>query len=89
MAVIITAEDLRGFAEEVVKKTVEEVAKAKEPEPTWMSATQVCSRMGVNRSTLWRWGKEGYLPGHKFGNRVRYKESDVCRVEAAEKGGVA
>ena len=88
ISVALTAEDLRLFAQEVAEATVAALNAKNEPDTNWLTAEQVSSLLGVDRSTLWRWNKEGYLPNFKFGNRVRYKESDVCRVQAAEKGEV-
>lgn len=76
---------LDGMITNAIEKALA-ASKAEDVEPTaWLTPTQVCKRLDIDRSTLWRWGKEGYLPGTKFGNRLRYKLSDVERVEAAEK----
>ncbi len=83
MRLILTTDEQ---LERAMIKAIEKVFGNKSAEePIWLSSAQVCERLDVNRSTLWRWSKEGYLPGTKFGNRVRYKLSDVERVETAEK----
>ena len=87
VSVTMTAEDLKEFAQQVAELTIANLNKSNEPVPTWLNPDQVCKRIGINRVTLWRWDKEGYLRGVKFGKRIRYKESDVLRVEEAEKGG--
>ncbi len=87
LSVTLTEEQLKTFAKEVAEATISAMGLIKEEESTWLSSGQVCSRLNITRATLWRWESEGYLPGTRFGRRLRFKESDVCRVEAAEKGG--
>lgn len=89
VSVTITADDLQAFAEAVAEATIKNLQNVTETPEEWLSAKQVCSLLGVDRSTLWRWGKEGYLSGVKFGNRTRYRKCDVDRVTKAEKGGDA
>lgn len=89
ISITMGVDDLREFALSVAQETVKALNHVTEEKIVWLSAEQVCSRLSITRATLWRWGKEEYLCGFKFGNRVRYRESDVMRVEAAEKGGAA
>lgn len=78
-----------GDFEELIKQTVVETVKSfkntGDPTIVWLTPKQVCERLSKDRATLWRWDKEGYLKGHKFGNRVRYRLCDVERVEVAER----
>lgn len=78
-----------GDFEELIKQTVEETVKSfkntVDPTIIWLTPKQVSERLGKDRATLWRWDKEGYLRGHKFGTRVRYRLCDVERVEVAER----
>lgn len=85
VSVTVTAEDLRAFAMEVANQVIFSLDRVSEEETVWLSAEQVAQRLGVTRATLWRWDKMGYLTGTKFGKKVRYKESDVARIEASEK----
>lgn len=89
VSVTMTADDLQAFAEAVAEATIKNLQNVTETPEEWLSSKQVCSLLGVDRSTLWRWGKEGYLSGVKFGNRTRYRKCDVDRVAKAEKGGEA
>lgn len=89
VSVTMTADDLQAFAEAVAEATIKNLQNITETPEEWLSAKQVSRLLGVDRSTLWRWGKEGYLLGVKFGNRTRYRKSDVDRVAKAEKGGDA
>ena len=86
VSVTLTTDDLQDLMKETVKETMRTLNQLKEEEVVWLSADQVCKRLCKDRSTIWKWSKEGYLPLTKFGNRNRYKLSDVERVENAEKG---
>lgn len=89
ISVTMTASDLEAFAQAVAEKTVASINNLNTEPVKWLTPSQVCERLDIDRSTLWRWGKEGYLEGVKFGCRIRYRESDVIRVEVAEKRGEA
>ena len=50
----------------------------------FLTAEETAKRLKVDRSTLWRWNKEGYLVANKVGSKVRYKLSDVERIQKGE-----
>jgi excisionase family DNA binding protein len=43
----------------------------------YLTTAQVTTRLGVARSTLNRWVKEGKLPRYSLGGKVLFKPSDV------------
>lgn len=47
---------------------------------TYPSIDQVSKILSVNKSTLWRWGKQGYLVPIEIGGKRRYKMSDVNKI---------
>lgn len=80
MRLILTTEDQLDI---MITNAVEKALSAMKPmeeKPVWRSPEQVCKQLGIDRSTLWRWTRENYLPGTKFGNRIRYRQSDVERL---------
>lgn len=85
VSITLTANDLHDVIKQTVAETVASLEATTEAETVWLTPKQVSERLNKDRATLWRWSKEGYLSGVKFGNRVRYKLSDVERIEAAEK----
>ena len=44
------------------------------------SPDQVSKMLDVDKSTLWRWKKQGYLVPISIGGKRRYRMSDVKRI---------
>lgn len=87
VSVTMTVSDFTDLIKQTVKETVECINNRADSSSPWLTPKQVCERLSINRATLWRWEKEGYISGVKFGNRMRYDEKEVARVESAEKKG--
>lgn len=47
---------------------------------TYPSPDQVAKMLDVDKSTLWRWRKQGYLVPIEIGGKRRYKMSDVKKI---------
>ena len=47
---------------------------------TYPSIEQVSRILGVDKSTLWRWGKLNYLVPISIGGKRRYRMSDVKKL---------
>lgn len=47
---------------------------------TYPSPDQVAKILDVNKSTLWRWQKAGYLIPIEIGGKRRYKMSDIKKI---------
>jgi len=47
---------------------------------TYPSVAKVAEILDVDKSTLWRWQKQGYLVPIEVGGKRRYKMSDVKRI---------
>lgn len=47
---------------------------------TYPSPDQVAKILDVNKSTLWRWQKAGYLIPIEIGGKRRYKMSDIKKM---------
>ncbi|KAA6343470.1 hypothetical protein EZS27_008836 [termite gut metagenome] len=47
---------------------------------TYPSPDQVSKILDVNKTTLWRWGKQGYLVPIEIGGKRRYKMSDINKI---------
>ena len=79
---MVSAADL----EEALRSILEEVVSTSngEKDETLLTVRQAASLLGVDRSTLWRWEKEGYLKPVRIGRKVRYP---MYAIEAIKKGG--
>ena len=68
---IVSQDDL----ERVVQNAIDKLLEQRENKPeVYLTAEE----------TLWRWNKEGYLVSAKVGSKVRYKLSDVERIQKGE-----
>ena len=79
---MVSAADL----EEALRSIFEEVVSASkgEKDETLLTVRQASALLGVDRSTLWRWEKEGYLRPIRIGRKVRYQ---LSAVNALKTGG--
>ena len=78
---IVSQDDL----ERVVQNAIDKLLEQRENKPeVYLTAEETAKRLQVDRSTLWRWNKEGYLVSTKVGSKVRYKLSDVERIQIGE-----
>ena len=79
VTVAIGIDDLRMFMEEVSIKLIPEKTES------YLSPKQVCEKIDIDNSTLWRWAKSGYLTPIKVGGKVRYKLSAIEKILQTEK----
>ena len=73
--IVLSALDLKEFALSIIA----EVKASEQPkkEETYHSVEATAKMLGVDKSTLWRWEKQGYLVPVRVGRKPRYKESDI------------
>ncbi len=78
----ISPADLKEFAQSVADATrlqiEREIADGKTE--TLYTIEYVAEKLSVNRSTLWRWDKNGYLKVIEIGGQRRYRKSDIDRI---------
>lgn len=43
----------------------------------YLTRKEVCEMLKIDKSTLWRWTKEGLIAAYGAGNRVYYKRSEI------------
>lgn len=70
----------KEFIMSIVDETIERHMQQKPKKEKTLSIGQVCAMLEVDRSTLWHWDKEGYLPKFYIGGKPRYKESEVLEI---------
>lgn len=68
-----------GDLKEIFLSWAEEWRKAHEvqKEERLFSANEASTLLQVDRATLWRWEKSGYLPAVRRGSRVFYRDTDI------------
>ncbi|MCU6771574.1 helix-turn-helix domain-containing protein [Bacteroides cellulolyticus] len=74
---IVNAVDLR----EAFLSLMQEVNLTEnKKEETYLTASEVCSRLKIDKTTLWRWNRDGYLKKVKVGNKPYYRQSDIDKL---------
>ena len=73
---MVSPEDFASAVETAISKAM----TFSKPKETFLNIEEAASRLGVSRSTLWRWDKDGYLKKIKRGKKITYRLSDVERI---------
>jgi excisionase family DNA binding protein len=67
----------------VQSRDLEEIKDAlkhlKEENETWLSTSEACKLIGMERRTLYRYRMKGLLPFARINERVYYKKEDILR----------
>ena len=81
---VLSASDLKelllGLMAEVSQKNEDQ----EEKEDVEMSSDEVAKRLGVTKTTLWRWQKTGYLIPTKVGRKCFYHSSQIEKLMKKE-----
>ena len=85
--VSIRVADLMQANEELIRRTKQELEQliTDTNTETYPSAKKVAEMLDVDKSTLWRWAKIGYLVPINVGGKRRYRMSDVNRILNGDK----
>lgn len=75
---ILNKEDLREVINEAMTQRQAEIENEDE---ILYTVNQTAAILEVDKSTLWRWHRDGYLVKIKIGRKVRYRKSDVMRIK--------
>ena len=82
VSITIGANDLMGCLRLAIKEAKEEweaAITAKKTE-TYVSPAKASEQLHVDKSTLWRYGKNGYLVPVEVGGKRLYKQSDIDKI---------
>ena len=88
VSITIGANDLMGCLRLAIKEAKEEweaAITAKKTE-TYVSPAKASEQLHVDKSTLWRYGKNGYLVPVEVGGKRLYKQSDIDKILRKQKG---
>ena len=80
---IITDEQLEAFAEAVITKYQQNIARRKASEPSpeeWMTRKEVMTLLKRCDSTMTKWAHRGYLAPSMVGGKHLYRKADVMRI---------
>lgn len=82
IVVSISLGDLIECNEELIRRVKAELEQqiTDTAAETYPSVTKVAEILDVNKTTLWRWAKSGYLVPIEIGGKRRYRMSDVKRI---------
>jgi Predicted site-specific integrase-resolvase len=79
ISITVGTNDLLQFANHLIHSTKEELENtilAKKQEK-YLTPDEAKVQLHVDRSTLWRWAKTGYLIPAEVGGKRLYKQSDI------------
>jgi hypothetical protein len=78
----VTAGELLEMVEYCVQTTRREMEQliTDANTETYPSPDQVAKILDVDKSTLWRWRKQGYLIPIEVGGKRRYRMSDIKKI---------
>jgi len=71
----LSGADLREFGENLIKNTIKMVTA--ERMEVMLKVNEAAQKLSVDRSTLYRWEKSGYLKPVRMGGVPRYRLSDI------------
>jgi excisionase family DNA binding protein len=82
VTIAVTLSDLKQFAQELIQITKQELEQKITDANTesYPSPEEVAKMLGVDRSTLWRWNKRGYLCHIEVGGKRCYRMSDINKI---------
>lgn len=80
VSVTVNLLDLREFMLSLICERDEEKRRSVPAPETYLTQDEVSARLQVDKSTLWRWDKSGYLNKCRVGGKVRYRLSDVTKL---------
>lgn len=78
----ITETQLQSMISTAVEIAISNLTKDKQS--IYINRKTAAKRLGVDVSTLWRWGQMGYLKPIHRGGRVWFAESDIVKIEKGE-----
>lgn len=79
VSITIGANDLLGCFRLAIKEAKEEWEAVKKTE-TYVSPANASVQLHVDKSTLWRWAKTGYLVPVEVGGKRLYKQSELDQI---------
>ncbi len=79
----LTNSELKNFIIDAVRIAIidfqpEQNAPEKQPDSELITETELSKRIGISKTTLWKWRKEGKIPFQRIGSkRILYDWNEV------------
>lgn len=82
VSITVATNDLLQFADHLIRSTKEELENSilTQKDDPLVTPDKVTKILHVDRSTLWRWAKTGYLIPIEVGGKRFYKQSDIDNI---------
>lgn len=82
VSITVATNDLLQFANHLIRSTKEELENSilTQKDDPLVTPDEVTKILHVDRSTLWRWAKTGYLIPIEVGGKRFYKQSDIDNI---------
>lgn len=86
--VTVKVGELMQMADYVISKTREGLEKSvlDANSETYYTIEQTAKMLSVDKTTLWRWNKDGYLTHISIGGLRRYRKSDIQKLLGERSG---
>jgi len=86
ITIAVRIDDLLEFHRVVIEDTKRKLEQSVlfDRSETYPTPAKVCEMLSVDRSTLWRWKKRGYLIPVEIGGKHRYRMSDINKLLGKE-----
>ena len=79
ISITVGISDLEEFGLSLIEEG-RAMGRAERVQETYLTTDEVAKMLGVSKSMLWRWNKNGYLKHTKCGRRPFYKKSDIDKI---------
>ena len=80
--VMLQMDDLRQVVTEIVEEVCAKRGLNEKPseEGEWLTREEVCDKLHITYTTLWRKENEGVIKKHKMGRRNLYSKKEVMDI---------
>lgn len=88
VTIAVSVQDLEEWTKHLIseaKRELTQEAKANDSK-SYLTAKEVCEKLSIDPSTLWRWDKKDYLKPIIVGGHRRYDKADVTEILKAKRG---
>ncbi|MGL5957909.1 MAG: helix-turn-helix domain-containing protein [Phocaeicola sp.] len=80
--IVVSVAELKEFGLSLISEALGSKSQQQQ-EDKLLTPEEAAKKVKSTKSTLWRWGKLGYLTPRRIGGKVFYKESDLNKLMEA------